>query len=196
MGNFLVKSGQQNELKKLKMAMLNFRTEIKKLSVGYTGKVFSEDEGLIKQLVQIDVKIEQTLKMMNGLRKGILVGYAPAGKGRSSIFESELGRVGQMRGELVLLQQQLIQLKEEVSGLLSKLFEGLHDPMKTGQKTLEHIKELSKIKMEYENLQQVPGSHDTIHLPNAPTPGLDGAMISLTALLFFFLANWKQKQQL
>lgn len=192
MGNFLEISRQHNELRKLKMAINSFQQEITNLKAGFNGKIKSSDEDLIEHLFKIDSEIEQLLRVIKGTR--IRVSTSATGKRRNSAFESELGRVGQLKGELFLLKSQLLQLKKKLPELLNKLADKMNSPMNTGAKSLEHLQDMVKAKTKQASIQKhVSASpYDAIQKPSVQAAGLDGIVIGLIALLYLVLAKMKQ----
>lgn len=179
------------------MAIFGFQSEMLNLIAGHSGKIGGDDADLIENLLQLSTEIDHLLKRLNNMRRDLRVGASPAGRGRDSVFESELGRVGQLRGEFSLLQNQLLQLKQEIPDLLSKLVDRNNNPINTGGKNLEQMQETAKNKVTLAGLQQhlSQSPYDTIQTIPVQSIGFDGAIIGLTALLYLVLAKMKQRRQ-
>lgn len=192
MNTFLARNAQRNQLRDLQLA-------INALLQRRSSLTFSNNEEALDDLQKIEEGVKLVQQCINGARRdNRVMGFSRKQRtGRNAEFESELGRVGQMRGELALLQSQLHQLESSIPVIRKRIVEGMNSPMQVSSNILDHLDELKKKKESYTNLSkiisQVPKDSIIESSKPPPAPGGDLAL-ALAALASFIYAFLKRSR--
>ncbi|CAN5586336.1 hypothetical protein BH23BAC1_BH23BAC1_25320 [soil metagenome] len=193
MNNFTLRKTQGNELKALKVAIEDLLQKMNNLT-------FSDSEEALEDLEKIKVGLEIVQSSLNGLRRQStrIMGFSRKLRtDRSSEFESELGRVSNLRNEFSLLQNQLTRLKNSLPGLQNMIVNSINSSANIGQRTLDHLNEIrqkSEFKTTFSNLVSVAPRDAVVENLKPQIPGggdIMFAISTLAALIFSFIRKSK-----
>lgn len=188
MSSFLIRNAQRNQLRDLQLAINGLLQRKASLT-------FGNSEEALDDLIKIEAGLKLVQQSINGARKDTRVsGFSSKQRrGRNAEFESELGRVGQMRGELSLLQNQLSQLEKSLPAIRHMIQGRLNSPVQQSSNVLDHLSEVQKKHDSYKHLIKSVSQPPKDSILEMPSPQLAGvadlplAMATLAAFIYAFL---------
>jgi predicted nucleic acid-binding Zn-ribbon protein len=184
MNTAYIRSTQAREIMTLKRAINQLHQKTLDLT-------FSDKKEALKDVNNIEHRMKDVQNILLTFRRDIrVIGFSTKQRTeREAAFESDLGRVGQLKGELIHLQNQLSQLENQVLILKGKIGNATNSSPHIGKRVIDHLDEIKQKNKAYsKDIAIVP--HNSI-LPESK-PHMNGADLAfasaaLAAIIFTFL---------
>lgn len=185
---------QLSKIKMLRNTIRKVQQKIIDLYAGNTMKIVSRDEDVRNSLTESIKEIEGLLKSIRNFKKYVRVGSSSTRGNKSILHATELGRVGQMRGEINLLEGQLRQLKGELCHLRDKLPNNITNVTKIVAEGMGNNNEKGEIRQtQRETIESISVKEPIIKSP-VTNVGIEVQMNMVIGVLCCFVALMDKKK--
>lgn len=185
---------QLSKIKVLRNTIRKVQQEIIGLYAGNTTKIVSRDEDVRKSLTESIKEIEGLLISISNFRKDLRVGSSSIRGNKSILHATEQGRVGQLRGEINLLESQLRQLMGELHLLRGKLPNNITNVTKIAAEGMDNNNEKGEIRQtQRETIESISVKEPIIKSP-VTNVGIEVQMNMVIGVLCCFVALMDKKK--